>query len=81
MNKFNKVLYSNLTEEKKKAILKHFRRDRSLGGPIGVSISHAARKAFNLTDRQWNGKTGANAFATTLTFLLMEKEIDSEIFS
>ena len=41
-------------------------------GHLAACVAH---RAYNLTDRQWNGKAGSDAFASTLTTLVMAKRI------
>jgi len=68
--------YANLTEEQKGAIIDEYYRAREMGCPPDQSIAIGAVNGLRLTARQWNAKTGANAFAAACAVLIMRKVID-----
>lgn len=67
------VLYADISLETKSIIIAKFNEALSWGAHVGQAISCAAHDAFQLTDREWNGKTGSNAFATACAVLIMDK--------
>lgn len=66
--------YANLTAEDKVTILANYKDQRTLY-PVNQAVSCTAVDCFVLSDRQWNGKIGADAFAATLAILVMERVI------
>ena len=69
--------YANLTNEQREEIIKTFRYARDIGATdAGHASAIAAGQGLQLTDRQWNGKTGSNAWAATLATLVMAGEIE-----
>ena len=69
--------YANLTEEQRQAIIKEYHYARKAGCPPDQSIAIAASNGLRITTRQWNGKTGGNAFAAACAVLIMAKVIDT----
>lgn len=66
--------YSNITEEMKAAIAKSFDNWSALNGAhkdYGHIAACVANDVFCRTNKQWNSKYGADAFAATLTALVM----------
>lgn len=61
--------YANLTDEQKSQLVNYFVHAQAVGR---VPPDHAAAIAAGslCTDRQWNGKTGANAYAAALAHLI-----------
>lgn len=70
--------YSNITDEMKEAIAKSFDTWANLNGAYkdyGHITACVANEVFCKTNKQWNSKYGADAFAATLTALVMMKKI------
>ena len=63
--------YAHITDEIKAAVIREFKAARSWGCPEGQSVSIAASNAYRLTNKQWNGKSGSDAFASALGILVM----------
>lgn len=74
MAKFTR--YANITDADKTAIVENYQYYRQTGcSHVGHAVACAAARAFDLTDRQWNGKIGSDAFAATLAWLVIEKQV------
>jgi len=67
--------YANLTEEQKDRIVDSYRYAKFMGSDAGHATSCAAVNGLGLTDKQWNGKIGSDAFAATMAVLVMRGEI------
>ena len=68
--------YANITDADKKAIVDTYHYYRQTGcSNVGHAIACTAARAFDLSDRQWNAKIGSDAFAATLAWLVIEKEV------
>ena len=77
MNKFTR--YANLTPGQSDEIVRIYNQWVTMDGiQPGQAVSIAARDALLLTDKQWNGKIGADAFAAALACLVMRDAISIE---
>ena len=75
MRKFTR--YANTTPDDVKTASIAFWYAMRLGATdAGHACAIAARDAFGLTDRQWNGKLGTDVFAATLAMLVMNGDIN-----
>ena len=63
--------YANLTVDDKIRIVSIYNVNREMGSQPGHSAAIAASEAFELTERQWNGKMGSDAFAAVCAVLVM----------
>lgn len=71
-----KCNYANVTEEQKEKVIETYNAWVQMDGiGAGQAVSIAATRAFGLTDRQWNGKAGTDAFASALAILVMSKQV------
>lgn len=66
--------YANITPAEREAIIDQYNYYREQTTP-GHAVACTAARAWELSDRQWNGKTGSDCFAATLAVLVMKKEI------
>lgn len=76
-----KTNYANRTEEIKDKMSEELHKWLSLTGKYadaGHLTSCVANSAYDLTTRQWNGKAGSDAFASTLATLVMSGKIKIE---
>lgn len=73
MPKFTR--YANLTHDDRCEIVRAFKYQRTFCNDVGHAVSCTTTDFFHLTPRQWNGKTGSDAFAATLAVLVMTKTI------
>jgi hypothetical protein len=69
--------YANLTEEIKAEIIRQYEYARSMKATTEQAVAIAAHAAYRLTDRQWNGKIGSNAFASACAVLVMSGHLGS----
>jgi hypothetical protein len=70
-----KIYYSQISQETKDRIIEKFRYARSMRADANQAVAIAASDGFELTDRQWNGKMGGDAYATAAAVLLFSGEL------
>ena len=70
--------YANLTTEQKDHIVATYKESLKFYPP-DQAIACTANDALGLTDRQWNSKIGADAFAATLATLVMAGTVEVQV--
>ncbi len=68
-------MYANLTADQKAAIRQQFTAAIQMKADTAQAVSIAASQGLRMTDRQWNGKAGSNAFAAALATLVMAGDV------
>lgn len=71
--------YAHLSGEDLDGIVEKYKELLLRGYPLDQAISCTAADYFRLTDRQWNGVAGANAFAAVCATLVLKKVLKLEL--
>ena len=71
--------YAHLSRADLDGIVEKYKELLLRGYPLDQAISCAAVDYFRLTDRQWNGVTGSNAFAAVCATLIAKGVLKLEL--